>query len=599
MDSAAPCFTRSCALGSRGLGHLLWPCFVSERLPSSALRARRLFFRVRFRTGSRNRSIETAVEHAWRVQARTRWSVRAKTFGAWTLRWAPLPTLRRLSGPFSVGVCDDLVLVTMIRHVSWSQPGSPVRYDGCCADNQTIVPLHDVSSHLYELRSMDGLLKRRQRLAQWDQGSRRRSPYLELCEPRVCLTTVGFSPHVINEIESGEAAQVATADLDGDGDLDLITAGERGVHWYKNQGGFSSFHANEVSGAPATSVQAVDMDHDGDLDLFARFVGGRFAWHENRDGKGTFTQNALSTFAFVNFADLDGDGDLDAISLQELEFTWHETQGTEVGDGPRHKFFIEIVPEDWDHEAEPPILSLADLDGDKDLDILATPLRFAGNVAWYENSDGRGDFARPVRIERGIIPRTTLSDFDGDGDIDILLSEGDIAPSSTAWYENTGGKGDFQRRTSLGLRRHMTWIADLDDDGLDDIVSTHFSGILSWSRRTDNGIAYEPEMVIANAESFDTVIVEDLDGDADIDVLVLTPSGVTWYASDVVDSTNVVRLIGDANESGFVDERDVAVLMSNFGKQDAAWSDGDFNHDRSVSFEDFLLLAQQFSTEVG
>ena len=82
------------------------------------------------------------------------------------------------------------------------------------------------------------------------------------------------------------------ADLDGDGDPDLLSAdhGNDEFGWYQNVDGVGSFGPRRlISGTAegAESVFAVDLDEDGDLDL----LGGNddeIRWHENLDGEGTF-----------------------------------------------------------------------------------------------------------------------------------------------------------------------------------------------------------------------------------------------------------------------------------------------------------------------
>ncbi|CAM9975691.1 unnamed protein product, partial [Scytosiphon promiscuus] len=86
---------------------------------------------------------------------------------------------------------------------------------------------------------------------------------------------------------------LAAADLDGDLDLDVIAASEEGdVVWFENTDGAGTFADAEDIGVlnSATSVVAADLDNDGDIDLVvADTDGGSVVWFENTDGLATFS----------------------------------------------------------------------------------------------------------------------------------------------------------------------------------------------------------------------------------------------------------------------------------------------------------------------
>lgn len=87
---------------------------------------------------------------------------------------------------------------------------------------------------------------------------------------------------------------VAAADLDGDLDIDVISASadDGRVIWYENTDGRGTF-ANGIDIdvlASASSVAAADLDNDGDIDLVvAESEDGRIVWYENMDGLATFS----------------------------------------------------------------------------------------------------------------------------------------------------------------------------------------------------------------------------------------------------------------------------------------------------------------------
>ena len=118
------------------------------------------------------------------------------------------------------------------------------------------------------------------------------------------------------------AYDVHVADMDGDGDLDIVSASSFGdkIAWYENDGAADpSFTAANIASRVfgAYDVHVADMDGDGDLDIVsASRDDDTIAWYEN-DGASDPRWSAadIATSADgaidVHVADMDGDGDLD------------------------------------------------------------------------------------------------------------------------------------------------------------------------------------------------------------------------------------------------------------------------------------------------
>jgi hypothetical protein len=89
------------------------------------------------------------------------------------------------------------------------------------------------------------------------------------------------------------ASSVFAADVDGDGDLDVLSASaaDDKIAWYENTDGVGSFGNQQVISTAADSVISVfaaDLDGDGDLDvLSASYYDDKIAWYENTDGAGS------------------------------------------------------------------------------------------------------------------------------------------------------------------------------------------------------------------------------------------------------------------------------------------------------------------------
>lgn len=229
-----------------------------------------------------------------------------------------------------------------------------------------------------------------------------------------------------------EANAVAHADLNGDGrdDLLIVGAGQDRLLMNDGRGGFIDETEARLPREAATGQDAefADIDGDGDLDIILGLEGGHALWLN--DGQGRFTdatKDRLPPSGFVEArkvapVDIDGDGDLD------LYFSHVDWQGR---DG-RDRLFINDGRGFFTDETEarmPPESGLtvdarfADLDGDGDLDMVRAD-RPAVSVLM---NDGTGRF---VDVTEQVIGRVgdhvlavTLADFDGDGVTDLYLGQ--------------------------------------------------------------------------------------------------------------------------------------------------------------------------------
>ena len=138
-----------------------------------------------------------------------------------------------------------------------------------------------------------------------------------------------------------KANDIFLADLDGDGDMDILSASELDdtIAWYENDGASNPSWTKRViatSADGAGSVFAADIDGDGDLDVASASINDdTIAWYKN-DGANdpSFTAIDIAINADnangIYVADIDGDGDLDIVSssYEDDTIAWHENIGS-------------------------------------------------------------------------------------------------------------------------------------------------------------------------------------------------------------------------------------------------------------------------------
>jgi hypothetical protein len=342
---------------------------------------------------------------------------------------------------------------------------------------------------------------------------------IAISPPIAASGVFGHQNTISNAVDT--ALSVVAADMDRDGDLDVLSASfnDDKIVWYENDGN-QNFTASTITTTAngARSIVAADVDGDGDMDILsASSIDDKIAWHEN-DGSQHFMTRIISTAAdgaFAVFAaDMDGDGDLDVLSASNVDdkIAWYENDGSE-------SFTLRTISTAIDGSNS---VSAADMDGDGDLDILSSG---SSTIAWFDNDGGQIFTPRTISNTAAQQP-VVAADVDGDGDLDVLS-----AGSSISWYENNGSQVFTAHSIDLVAGTTSVFATDVDGDGDMDALATSFSFDRVILYVNNGSQVFTSRNITTAADGARSVVAADMDRDGDLDVLSASfnDDKIAWY----------------------------------------------------------------------
>jgi len=312
-----------------------------------------------------------------------------------------------------------------------------------------------------------------------------------------------------NSMGTASITDIGVRDMDGDGNMDVITAGAGGVlaYYVDNADNLDSIQPVRIT--PAASLKAMafgDFDRDGRLDVAVAVDSRAVIFYRNEGNRSAFDAHrrvsGLRTIALAS-ADMDGDGDLDLVLA--------ERKGRDVeihlNDG-RGNFSLQANAVPTTNGANR-ALGVGDLNGDRNMDIV---LAKAEGLNVFYLSDGNGGF-----LDGQLLNQTgnkvdyrdiALGDVNNDGHLDILVG---VHKAQNILYLNNGngGFGMGSRINNSGARTTVVELADMDGDGDLDIVEGKGNRIY-----LNQGGTFGLELPVGGKAN--TVAVGDVDGNGDL-----------------------------------------------------------------------------------
>lgn len=379
----------------------------------------------------------------------------------------------------------------------------------------------------------------------------------------------GYEPRIVIDDSFGMTRPNETqiADVDHDGFLDIIAAGNDKIAWFKSSNGTGNYTRGKIVNDNFSSyidLATGDIDNDGDIDIAFSCWGNNiqnFYWCKNTDGQGNFgtptllVSGGLFSNNKIQIVDVDADNDLDIMisSITYLSF-FENTTGTGT-------FTERLIAGSHTSSATSVSKFVArNVDSEPRAEIITV---VNGVLNCYKINPNYTVSLVDSITSNAFSDTYEVVDLNNDGFQDIVTSYSNGNTKKLQWFKNLTGAGVFGTAQNMvnmpsnastngngNDEKRVIALADLDNDNKPDIVHID-SNIASahWYKNMGNGVFSMQQLLITTQQNIRDVKIIDANQDGFNDIL-LTVRGedkIVWYKN-----TNGAGTFGTENPITYI-----------------------------------------------